>query len=161
MLINVRRLGRLVVAMAVMLSLVAACGSESAVDIAARPEERFKSFLNDYNTALNDPKIAEPGKKAEWMDRLAQYYLPEDRETVKVGFEGTLGVIPTKIENVTTEKVSEVGDAAEVRITGGQMIIGETPPLEFTEEASPFTLNGNPKLKKIDGVWYIDFVPKQ
>ncbi len=81
----------------------------------------MSTALSLPHAALNDPKIsAEPGKKAEWMDRLAQYYLPEDRETVKVGFEGTLGMIPTKIENVTTEKVSEVGDAAEVRITGGQ-----------------------------------------
>ena len=73
------------------------------------------------------------------MERLAQYYLPDDRENMKIGFGNTLGGISTKIEDVTTEKVSEFGDSAEVKITGGKMTIGVDgmPPIDLAKEGYP------------------------
>ncbi len=163
MVVNTRRFGSLTIMIAMVLSLLGACGGSAGV-AAASPEDRVKSFMNDMMTALSDPNLKEPAKQEEWADKISKYALPTEQAKKKDELKQTLAEmganmaakpdlkLTMKVEGLTTEKVSETGDSAEVKITGGKMITtmgDEKKEIDMTKDPR------NQKLKKVDGVWYI------
>lgn len=156
---RIRRAGLLLATLMLMLGALAACGGGTS----ATPEARAESFFNDFIAAFNDPNLGDAAKQDEWADKLSKYFLPDQqakqKEDVKQSFSAMPpGSMTIKIDNLKLEKVSESGDTAEVKIASGTMtmnIMGTEQTLDLASEG--FGVTGtNAKMKKIDGVWYID-----
>jgi hypothetical protein len=147
------------VLLATLLVILAACGGG-----AATPEERVKAFFTDYNTALADANLKDAAKQEEWADKISKHFQPGEQAKQKTnmaellaGIGGNSGM-KVSVEGLTTEKISEESDSAAVKITGGKMKM--TMGSETREEelaTMGFGGGGDTiKLKKIDGVWYIN-----
>ena len=157
MLHMIRRFGLMFALMTLMLAALAACGGSTAT-----PESRVEAFMKDSNGAFTDPNIKDAAKQEEWAEKISKYYIPAEqakqKEEIKLGLATVgSGLMTARIENVKVEKVSETGDTAEVKLVSGKIIMdmgGQTQEQDLAEAG----LTGdaeNPKLQKIDGVWYL------
>lgn len=162
----IRRCGAFGTLLVVIMTLLVACGGSSTASVA--PEERVKGFFTDFSAALNDPKLNEEAAQQQHIDKLTAYFAPSERakqvESMNEMFKGMSGTeaVTMKIEGVTTEKVSESGDNAEVRITGGTMtmtLAGQTSTQNLGEAGFGGASGDTIKLKRESGVWY--FVDQQ
>jgi hypothetical protein len=160
MLNQVRRFGLTAALLALLLTVLAACGGTAG----ASPESRVEGFINDINSAFNDKDIANEAKQEEWADKLSKYFLPAEQATQKAEVKEALagmGSIPgmsIKIENAKVEKVSETGDNAEVKLAGGTMVMevaGEKQEQNLAETGLVGGGSDSVKLQKVDGTWYI------
>ncbi|GIV96688.1 MAG: hypothetical protein KatS3mg057_1345 [Herpetosiphonaceae bacterium] len=163
-----------------LLAALAACGAGStAVD----PETRVKNFFKDFESAINDPNIAQEATQEKWAETLSSYAVPAQRAEVKgemkealagVGDIGTqIGAltgqenlkITFKIENLQTKKQSEESNIAKVEITSGQLRMetegADLPPELQAVFGEPIPLSEVTEgsnvvtLEKVDGNWYI------
>jgi hypothetical protein len=150
------------VLLAMLLVVLAACGGSSGAS--ASPEDRVKALFADFNSALGDANLKDAAKQDEWADKISKHFQPSEQAKQKESTKGALstfggagGEMKMSIEGVTTEKVSEDGDNAVVKLTGGKVkmtLAGQTQEQDLA--TSGFGAGGDTvKLKKIDGVWYL------
>ncbi|WP_110516602.1 hypothetical protein [Herpetosiphon llansteffanensis] len=158
---QVRRLASSLMLLLVM-GLLVACGGSPA----ETPEVRSENFLKDFVAGINDPALGEAAKQEEIADKLAGYFAPDQRATQKAALLEQLqqmapmgGKIEAKLENVKFEKVSESGDTAVVKISGGTMVMavdGQSQSIDLADGGIAPGASGNEStLKKVDNVWYI------
>lgn len=141
------------------------------------PETVTKSFFEDLGNALHDPKLADEQQRGAWVERLAGYFAPNERDDQRIAlrtaldsFTAGLGKLEPneelkldlKIERL--EEVSQTGDRAVIRpvnaaiyvlITrttsaGTQNLYEETVPLEKI-----IGNNGAVPVIRIGRSWYL------
>ncbi|MFV9507311.1 MAG: hypothetical protein AB4911_22395 [Oscillochloridaceae bacterium umkhey_bin13] len=126
-------------------ALLSACGGGSAgggpaptaTPVPIPPEERVKSFFDTFSQAINDPEISDPARQTEWVEQLAAYAAPAERDAVKEELTASLAEftgmdlgaltgqpdLDARIEitfNITeTRMVSETADQAIVEVVDG------------------------------------------
>jgi hypothetical protein len=146
--------------LAMLLIILVACGGSSGSSSA--PEERLKAFYADLNSAMNDPGVADPARQEEWAEKISRHYQPSEQATQKEATKNSLIFIAEAngsmtIDGLTTEKISEEGDNAVIRITGGRtkVSLGDQNTEQNLVDSTSGADDGTIKLKKIDGVWYL------
>jgi hypothetical protein len=82
-----------------LLVLLAACGglpSEAVPDEAQigggglSPESVTRSFFEDFGRALKDPNLADETIRNSWVERLAGYFAPNERDALRETLESAL-----------------------------------------------------------------------
>ncbi|MBP8251681.1 MAG: hypothetical protein KAX40_04915 [Herpetosiphon sp.] len=150
-----RRYAMLVATMLLGMMLLVACGGS-----AADPVARVDSFVKDMNSAFSDAKLTETATQEKWADTLSKYYVADEQAAQKTEMLDALALLSSgsvKIEGAKFEKVSESGDAAEVKIVGGKMsmtLLGQTQEQDLATSGISGS-SSNIKLKKVDGTWYM------
>jgi hypothetical protein len=176
----------LVVALAsLVLSLLSACAATPGQSTAQAPpgggsfspETVAKSFFEDLGKALEDPKLADDQQRGAWVERLAGYFAPNERDDQRIALRAALDsftagrgklepnedlTLELKIERL--EQVYQTGDRAMIRpvnaaiyvlITrttsaGIQNLYEETVPLEKI-----IGNNGSVPVLRIGRSWYL------
>lgn len=54
------------------------------------PELVAQNFFDDLRTALKDPQIVSEDKRSKWVDQLASYFAPAERDDMKVALSTAL-----------------------------------------------------------------------
>jgi hypothetical protein len=133
----------LVIALASLaLSLLAACAAtpgQSSPQAPAgggsfSPEAVAQSFFDDLRDALRDPKLADDQQRAAWVERLAGYFAPNERDDQRIALRAALDSFTTgqgklepnenimldlKIERL--EQVEQTSDHAMIRPVNGEI----------------------------------------
>ena len=133
----------LVVAIATLsLLLLAGCATtpgQSAPEAPAgggsfSPEAVAQSFFDDLRAALGDPKLADDQQRGAWVERLAGYFAPNERDDQRIALRAALDSFVTgqgqldpdediklelKIERL--EQVEQTNDRATIRPVNGQI----------------------------------------
>jgi hypothetical protein len=109
-------------------------GSQSGGSIS--PDTVAKSFLEDLDNALKDPRLSDDQRRGEWVERLAGYFAPNERDDQRImlrsaldSFIGGLGKLELN-ENMTLELryddvqlLYENDDRAMVRPVNGAIYV--------------------------------------
>jgi hypothetical protein len=75
------------------------CGQISATPTPAaaevsgvnNPEPVVESFFEDLGAALNDPRLAEAERRTYWVEQLAGYFAPNERDDQRLALREALG----------------------------------------------------------------------
>ena len=100
------------------------------------PEQVAQYFFEDLGQALKDPQLSNEDRRDQWVERLANYFAPNERDDQRIAlssaldsFVGGLGKLEPN-ESLTlnvrfegVEKVSQDGNRALVRPTNGSIYI--------------------------------------
>jgi hypothetical protein len=100
------------------------------------PEQVVRNFFDDLRQALKDPQLSNEDRRDQWVERLANYFAPNERDDQRVAlssaldnFVGGLGKLEQNEELTLqvrfddVEKVSEDGNRALVRPTNASIYI--------------------------------------
>ncbi|HEX9374092.1 MAG TPA: hypothetical protein VF897_23975 [Roseiflexaceae bacterium] len=100
------------------------------------PEAVATSFFDDLGQALKDPQLADDKRRGEWVDRLAGYFAPNERDDQRIALSTALDSFATGLgkldpnENLTLElrfegieKLSDNGSRALVRPVNGSIYV--------------------------------------
>jgi hypothetical protein len=100
------------------------------------PEAVVESFFEDLRSALSDRQLADDDHRGEWVDRLAGYFAPNERDDQRIALRTALDSFVTGLgeldpsEDLTlevrfdrVEKVSESGNRATVRLVNGSIYV--------------------------------------
>jgi hypothetical protein len=154
-----------VVLVSLALSLLSACAAASGQSVAEAPagggsfspETVAQSFFDDLGSALQDPKLNDDQQRGAWVERLAGYFAPNERDDQRIALRAALDSFATgqgklepnediklelKIDRL--EQVEQTGDRATIRPVNGaihvlitrttsaglQNLYEETVPLE-------------------------------
>jgi hypothetical protein len=115
---------------------LAACAAPDAADSAGgggpTPGGVVESFIEDFNQALQDPRLADSAARRGWAERLAGYFAPSERIDQRAAFNEMLytfastaqnPVVGSKVAMAITytrvELISSGGDRALVRVVDG------------------------------------------
>jgi hypothetical protein len=141
------------------------------------PEAVARSFFEDLAEALDDPKLADDQQRGEWVERLAGYFAPNERDDQRIALRTALDsftigksklepnenlTLDLKIERL--EQVYQTGDHAMIRPVNGaihvlitrttsagiQNLYEETVPLEKI-----IGNNGSVPVLRIGRSWYL------
>jgi hypothetical protein len=100
------------------------------------PEAVAQSFFDDLGSALDDPKLADDQQRGVWVERLAGYFAPNERDDQRIAlrtaldsFTAGLGKLEPnenlnldlKIERL--EQVSQTDDRALIRPVNGSIYV--------------------------------------
>ena len=126
----------------VVLCALAGCGfsaspAQEATDGGgSSPELVAQYFFEDLRQALKDPQLATESRRDQWVERLANYFAPNEREDQRVAISSALENFVSgrgrlaENESLTldvrfdkVEKVSDDGNRAMVRPTNGSIYI--------------------------------------
>jgi len=98
------------------------------------PEAVAQSFFEDLGTALQDPKLADDQQRGEWVERLAGYFAPNERDDQRIALRAALDsftngrdqlepnedlTLDLKIERL--EQVEQTEDRAMIRPVNGEI----------------------------------------
>ena len=170
---------------AFVLSLLSACGMTPGQSIVQgtqgggsfSPVAVAQSFFEDLGNALRDPKLAEEQQRGAWVERLAGYFAPNERDDQRIALRAALDsftagraklepneslTLDLKIERL--EQISQTEDRAMIRpvngviyvlitrstSTGIQNLYEETVPLERI-----IGNNGSVPVLRIGRSWYL------
>lgn len=141
------------------------------------PEAVGRSFFEDLGSALRDPKLADDQQRGIWVERLASYFAPNERDDQRIALRAALDNFTTgrgKLEpneNLTLdlkieglEQIAQTGDRALIRPINGaiyvlitrttnagvQNLYEETVPLEKI-----IGNNGSVPVLRIGRSWYL------
>jgi hypothetical protein len=141
------------------------------------PEAVAQSFFDDLGKALDDPKLADDQQRGAWVERLAGYFAPNERDDQRIALRTALDSFATgkgklepnedltldlKIERL--EQVNQTDDRATIRPINGaiyvlitrttnagtQNLYEETVPLEKI-----IGNNGSVPVRRIGRSWYL------
>jgi hypothetical protein len=141
------------------------------------PEAVAQSFFEDLDQALDDPKLADDQQRGVWVERLAGYFAPNERDDQRIALRAALDsftagrsklepnedlTLDLKIERL--EQVYQNGDRAMIRPINGaiyvlitrttsagiQNLYEETVPLEKI-----IGNNGSVPVLRIGRSWYL------
>jgi hypothetical protein len=141
------------------------------------PEAVAQSFFEDLDTALQDPKLADDQQRGAWVERLAGYFAPNERDDQRIALRAALDsftagmdklepnedlTLELKIERL--EQIEQTGDRATIRPINGaiyvlitrttnagvQNLYEETVPLEKI-----IGNNGAVPVLRIGRSWYL------
>jgi hypothetical protein len=176
----------LVIALASLtLSLLSACAAMPGLSSAQAPpgggsfspEVVAQSFFDDLRDALRDPKLDDDQQRGVWVERLAGYFAPNERDDQRIALRAALDsftagrgklepnenlTLDLKIERL--EQVYQTGDHAMIRPVNGaihvlitrttsagiQNLYEETVPLEKI-----IGNNGSVPVLRIGRSWYL------
>ena len=181
----VGRWSLLIALAALALSFLSACGVAPGQSTAQgtqgggsfSPEAVAQSFFEDLGSALRDPKLADDQQRGVWVERLAGYFAPNERDDQRIALRAALDsftigqgkleaneslTLDLKIERL--EQVSQTGDRAMIRPVNGaiyvlitrttsagiQNLYEETVPLEKI-----IGNNGSVPVIRIGRSWYL------
>jgi hypothetical protein len=100
------------------------------------PEAVAQSFFDDLDKALEDPKLADDQQRGAWVERLAGYFAPNERDDQRIALRTALDSFSTglgklepnedlkldlKIERL--EQVNQTGDRATIRPINGAIYV--------------------------------------
>jgi hypothetical protein len=179
--------GRLVLVLIAVLALcaLAACGFVAPPNQGtpsggggSSPESVAQNFFEDLRQALKDPQLSNEDRRDQWVERLANYFAPNERDDQRVALSSALDnfvkgrgkleqneslTLDVRFEGV--EKISEDGNHAMVRPTNGSiyiLITRTTTNGVFTlyEDDVPLTkifgdTNGAVPLIRIGRTWFL------
>ena len=137
------RLGLRVLIILLLLGALAACGFGSATpeQVAqtgggSSPELVAQNFFEDLRQALKDQQLSNETKRDQWVERLANYFAPIERDDQRVALSSALEnfvsgrdklnqneTLTLDVRFDKIEKISEDGDRALVRPTNGSIYI--------------------------------------
>jgi hypothetical protein len=167
------------------LSLLSACAALPGLSSAQAPpgggsfspEAVAQSFFEDLGKALLDPKLDDDQQRGVWVERLAGYFAPNERDDQRIALRAALDSFTAGIgklepnENLTLElkierleQVYQTGDHAMIRPVNGaihvlitrttsagiQNLYEETVPLEKI-----IGNNGSVPVLRIGRSWYL------
>jgi hypothetical protein len=141
------------------------------------PEAVAESFFEDLSSALGDEKLADDQQRGAWVERLAGYFAPNERDDQRIALREALDsftsgldklepnehlTLDLKIERL--EQVSQTDDRAMIRPVNGaiyvlitrttsagiQNLYEETVPLERI-----IGNNGSVPVVRIGRSWYL------
>jgi hypothetical protein len=141
------------------------------------PEAVAQSFFDDLRDALRDPKLADDQQRGAWVERLAGYFAPNERDDQRIALRAALDSFTTgksklepnedlklelKVERL--EQVEQTDDRAMIRPVNGaiyvlitrttsagiQNLYEETVPLEKI-----IGNNGSVPVLRIGRSWYL------
>ena len=141
------------------------------------PEAVVQSFFDDLRDALRDPKLADDQQRGAWVERLAGYFAPNERDDQRIALRTALDnftagrdklepnedlKLDLKIDRL--EQVEQTGDRALIRPINGaiyvlitrttsagiQNLYEETVPLEKI-----IGNNGAVPVLRIGRSWYL------
>ena len=122
--------------------LLASCATTPGQSIAQAPpsggsfspEAVAQSFFEDLGKALGDPKLADDQQRGAWVERLAGYFAPNERDDQRIALRAALDsftigqgkldqnenlTLELKIERL--EQVEQTGDRAMIRPVNGEI----------------------------------------
>jgi hypothetical protein len=170
---------------ALVLSLLSACAVTPGPDSAQSaltggsfsPEAVTESFFEDLGNALRDEKLADDQQRGAWVERLAGYFAPNERDDQRIALRAaldsfTIGLdklesnehltLDLKIERL--EQVSQTDDRAMIRPVNGAIYVLITRTtsagvLNLYEETVPLERiignNGSVPVVRIGRSWYL------
>ncbi|HEU5100258.1 MAG TPA: hypothetical protein VFU22_14620 [Roseiflexaceae bacterium] len=141
------------------------------------PEAVAESFFEDLGSALRDPKLADDEQRGAWVERLAGYFAPNERDDQRIALREALDSFTNGLDKLEAneelklelkierlEQVSQAGDRAMIRPVNGaiyvlitrttsagvQNLYEETVPLERI-----IGNNGSVPVVRIGRSWYL------
>ncbi|HNP71974.1 MAG TPA: hypothetical protein PLO33_01760 [Kouleothrix sp.] len=100
------------------------------------PELVAQNFFDDLSAALKDKQISNDTKRSKWVDQLASYFAPAERDDIKVALStaldtyvdglgklGTNEAITLDVKYDRIETISEDGNRALVRPINGSIYL--------------------------------------
>jgi hypothetical protein len=107
-------------ALLVLLAALSGCGqvSETPTPAAAEssgvnnPEPVVESFFEDLGAALNDPQLAQTDRRAYWVEQLAGYFAPNERDDQRLALREALGSFAEDLTRL------ESGEALTIEMHG-------------------------------------------
>ncbi len=167
------------------LSLLSACAVTPGQNTAQAPsgggsfspEAVAQSFFEDLDKALDDPKLADDQQRGVWVERLAGYFAPNERDDQRIALRAALDsftagqgklepneelTLDLKIERL--EQVYQTGDRAMIRPVNGAIYVLITRTTSagvrnLYEETVPLEKiignNGTVPVLRIGRSWYL------
>jgi hypothetical protein len=141
------------------------------------PEAVAESFFEDLGKALKDPQLANDQQRGEWVERLAGYFAPAERDDQRIALRTSLDsftnglaqlepneslTLDLKIERL--EQISQTADRALIRPVNGAIYVLITRTTSagvqnLYEESVPLERiignNGAVPVLKIGRSWYL------
>jgi hypothetical protein len=141
------------------------------------PETVAESFFEDLGNALGDEKLADDQQRGAWVERLAGYFAPNERDDQRIALREALDSFTTGLDKLEAnehltldlkierlEQVSQTDDRAMIRPVNGaiyvlitrttsagvQNLYEETVPLERI-----IGNNGSIPVIRIGRSWYL------
>ena len=169
----------------VMLLSLAGCGIAPGLDGAQNgqvggsfsPEAVAESFFEDLGNALRDPKLADDEQRGAWVERLAGYFAPNERDDQRIALREALDSFTNGLNELETneelklelkierlEQVSQAGDHAMIRPVNGAIYVLITRTTKagvqnLYEETVPLERiignNGSVPVVRIGRSWYL------
>lgn len=100
------------------------------------PELVAQNFFDDLSAALKDKQISNDTKRSKWVDQLASYFAPAERDDIKVALStaldtyvdglgklGTNEALTLDVKYDRIETISEDGNRALVRPINGSIYL--------------------------------------
>ena len=141
------------------------------------PEAVAQSFFDDLGDALGDPKLTDDQQRGAWVERLAGYFAPNERDDQRIALRAALDnftagtgkldqnenlTLELKIERL--EQVEQTGDRAMIRPVNGEIhvLITRTTSAgiqNLYEQTVPLEKiignNGSVPVLRIGRSWYL------
>ncbi len=178
------RWSRFVALAALALSLLSACAAPGpSTDQAPAgggsfsPEAVAQGFFDDLGSALGDQKLADDQQRGAWVERLAGYFAPNERDDQRIALRAALDSftagqaklepnedlkLTLKIDRL--EQVSQTGDRALIRPVNGEIYVlitrtTNTGTQNLYEDTVPLEKiignNGSVPVVRIGRIWYL------
>ncbi|HWQ14590.1 MAG TPA: hypothetical protein VNL77_17470 [Roseiflexaceae bacterium] len=144
------------------------------------PEAVVESFFEDLGDALKDPDLGTRERRAYWVDRLASYFAPTERDDQRLALQEALGNFARDLEGLAPDEtltlelrgfdpvqatISPDGQRATVRLPEATIYMlitkaTESGPATIYEQPIGFDrVISNPEksvpLVRIGGRWYL------
>lgn len=178
-----RRAWLIAMATLVALAALAGCGQEAPPPAPSgggfNPESVAQSFFEDFGQALQDPNLAREETRDYWVERLANYFAPSERDDQRIALASSLASFANGLGELADneavvfelhgfnqlEKVSDDGTHAIVRLPSASIYMaltrsteeGTRPFYEQTISLGQVTgrADGSVPMIKVDGRWYL------
>lgn len=164
--------------------LLAGCGEteaprEGQLSGINNPESVVVSFFEDLGDALKDPSLGSAERRGYWVDRLAGYFAPNERDDQRLALREALGSFAGDLEQLEADetltlelrgfervrKVSEEGERATVQLPEATLYMlitraTESGPVTIYEQPIALSrLIGSAQntvpLVRVGGRWYL------
>ena len=141
------------------------------------PEAVAQSFFDTLRSALQDPKLADDQQRGMWVEQLAGYFAPNERDDQRIALRAALDSFTAGLgklepnENLTLdlkierlEKVEQTDDRATIRPVNGEIHVRITRTTSagtwnLYEETVPLEKiignNGSVPVLRIGRSWYL------
>jgi hypothetical protein len=100
------------------------------------PEAVAQSFFEDLGAALQDPKLADDQQRGAWVERLAGYFAPNERDDQRIALRTALDSFTTGLDKLEPneelklelkierlEQIEQAGDRATIRPVNGAIYV--------------------------------------
>jgi hypothetical protein len=141
------------------------------------PDAVARGFFEDLSKALKDPQLSDDKRRGEWVERLAVYFAPNERDDQRIALREALDSFITGLGKLETnehltldlrfedvEKIEETSNRAVVRPINGAIYVLITRTTDagvqnIYEETVPLDRlignNGTVPVIRIGRTWYL------